>query len=79
MASNSKSPDLAVQFIEFLTTPDGQALLTSESGEFPVVAGAPLPAGLELLPNFKQSDFPLSDLGANQDEAQAIFDRAGWN
>ncbi len=79
VASTSKSPELAVQFIEFLATPEGQALLTSETKEFPVVAGVAYPEGLELLPDFQQSDFPLSDLGANQAEAQAIFDRAGWN
>jgi iron(III) transport system substrate-binding protein len=39
----------------------------------------PNPEGLELLTNFKQSDYPLTDLGTNQSEAQAIFDRAGWN
>ncbi len=79
VASTSTSPELAVQFIEFLTTPEGQALLTSETKEFPIVASAPLPEGLELLPGFKQSDYPLSELGTRQGEAQAIFDRAGWN
>ncbi|MBA3067938.1 MAG: extracellular solute-binding protein [Hyphomonas sp.] len=79
VSSTSRSPDLAVKFIEFLTTPDGQALLTSETKEYPIVASAPVPEGLELLANFKQSDFPLSELGAHQAEAQAIFDRAGWN
>jgi iron(III) transport system substrate-binding protein len=54
-------------------------MLTSETKEFPIVAGVEYPEGLELLPGFKQSDFPLSELGANQAEAQAIFDRAGWN
>lgn len=79
VAAHSKSPDLAVQFIEFLATPEGQALLTTETKEFPVVAGAAIPAGLEQIPGFKESDFPLSELGVHQPEAQAIFDRAGWN
>ncbi|MFN7169294.1 MAG: extracellular solute-binding protein, partial [Pannonibacter sp.] len=72
VASTSKSPELAVEFIEFLTTPEGQALLTSETKEFPIVASAPTPEGLELLPGFKQSDYPLSELGTRQAEAQAI-------
>lgn len=79
VAAHAKSPELALQFIEFLTTPEGQSLLTAETKEFPIIAGAPVPEGLEALPNFKQSDFPLSQLGENQPEAQAIFDRAGWN
>ena len=79
VAATSKSPDKAVAFIEFLASPEGQKMLTSETKEFPIVAGVEYPEGLELLPGFKQSDFPLSELGANQAEAQAIFDRAGWN
>ncbi|MBK8200522.1 MAG: extracellular solute-binding protein [Acidobacteria bacterium] len=79
VAATSKSPERAIRFIEFLVSPEGQTLLTAESKEYPVVAGVALPEGLDLLPNFKQGDFPLSDIGANQQEAQAIFDRAGWN
>lgn len=79
VAANSASPDLAIRFIEFLASPRGQELLTSETKEFPIVAGASMPEGLEQLPGFKESDFPLSDLGTHQAEAQAIFDRAGWN
>lgn len=79
VSASSKSPELAIQFIEFLATPEGQALLTSETKEYPVVAGAPNPEGLDILPGFKASEYPLSDLGRNQAEAQAIFDRAGWN
>jgi iron(III) transport system substrate-binding protein len=79
VTSTSKSPELAIQFIEFLASPEGQEMLTSETKEFPIVAGVPLPEGLEQLPEFKQSDYPLSELGAYQPEAQSIFDRAGWN
>lgn len=79
VASTSKSPELAIRFIEFLASPEGQQLLTTETKEFPVVAGTPVPEGLEVLPEFRQSDYPLSELGTNQGEAQAIFDRAGWN
>lgn len=79
VTSSSKNPEAAVKFIEFLATPEGQALLTSETKEFPIVAGAAIPEGLEALPEFKQSDFPLDQLGVHQPEAQAIFDRAGWN
>lgn len=79
VAANSRSPEAAVKFIEFLASPEGQALLTSETKEFPVVEGVAYPAGLEMLPGFKTSDYPLTELGTHQAEAQAIFDRAGWN
>ena len=79
VAANAPSKDLAVQFIEYLATARGQELLTTETKDVPVVAGAALPAGLEQITGFKESDFPLSELGTHQAEAQAIFDRAGWN
>ncbi len=79
VSATSKSPETALRFIEFLASPQGQALLTAETKEYPIVAGVPLPAGLEALPAFRESDFPLAKLGSYQAEAQAIFDRAGWN
>ena len=79
VAANAPSRDLAIQFIEYLATPHGQELLSTETKDFPVVAGATTPAGLEQVSGFKESDFPLSELGSHQPEAQAIFDRAGWN
>lgn len=79
VAANAPSPELAVQFLEFLATTRGQELLTTETKDFPVVAGAAIPEGLEHLPGFDVSDFPLDQLGVHQAEAQAAFDRAGWN
>ncbi len=79
VASTAPNPDNAVKFIEWLATTPGQEMLTAETKEFPVVAGAARPEGLDLLPGFKESDFSLTGLGPLQGEAQAIFDRAGWN
>ena len=79
VAANAPSPDLAIQFIEYLATPKGQEMLTTENKDLPIVAGSALPAGLEQINGFKESDFPLTELGTHQAEAQAIFDRAGWN
>jgi iron(III) transport system substrate-binding protein len=79
VASHAPNPESAVRFIEFLTTPEGQRLLTTETKEYPILAGAPLPEGLEQLPEFRASDFPLDALGRHQAEAQSIYDRAGWH
>ena len=79
VAAHAPNKENAVRFIEWLATPEGQQLLTSETKEFPMIAGVPLPEGLDALPDFKQSQFPLQQLGENQAEAQAIYDRAGWN
>ena len=79
VGAHAPNKDNAIRFIEWLATPEGQKLLTSETKEFPMIAGVPLPEGLDALPDFKQSQFPLQQLGENQAEAQAIYDRAGWN
>lgn len=79
VAATAPHPENAIQFIEWLATPTGQALLTTETKEYPVLAGAGRPEGLDMLPRFKESDFALTGLGPLQGEAQAIFDRAGWN
>ena len=79
LAAHAGNRENAVRFIEWLTTPAGQAMLVTETKEFPIVAEATLPVGLEQLPEFVESTFPLNQLGENQNEAQAIYDRAGWN
>ncbi|MCL4131996.1 UNVERIFIED_CONTAM: hypothetical protein GTU68_005196 [Idotea baltica] len=79
IAANAPNKANAVRFIEFLATPEGQQLLTTETKEFPIIAGVTLPAGVEKLPTFNESDINLSLLGAHQSEAQTIYDNAGWN
>lgn len=79
IAKNAPDRDNAARFLEWLATADGQGWLTKETREFPIVAGVDMPEGLDALPAFRQSDFPLDELGAHQAEAQEIYDRAGWN
>ncbi|MEL7447530.1 MAG: extracellular solute-binding protein, partial [Pseudomonadota bacterium] len=79
VAANAPNPAGAVAFIEFLATPEGQALLVAETKEFPVLESVPLPDGLDALPAFLESNIQLSDLGAQQSEAQRIFTQAGWD
>lgn len=71
--------ELAEEFIAFLLTETGQSYLTRETKELPLIAGAPLPAGVENLPAFTASDTALDIYGQNQAEAQRLFDLAGWN
>ena len=80
VAAHAPHKEAAIQFLEWLTSEEGQFLLTTETKEIPLVPGAEQPAGLDRLPpEFKESVFPLNTLGENQAEAQAIYDRAGWN
>lgn len=79
MAANAPNPENARKLIDFLTTPEGQAMLVTETREFPVVDGATLPDGLEALEPGAESDLPLARLGELQADAQVLYDRAGWN
>ncbi len=79
MARHAPSPEAARRFIEYLLSQEGQAMLVSETREFPIVEGVTLPAGLDTLPEFTRSDLDLGELGETQATAQRLFDRAGWN
>lgn len=80
LAANAPNPDAARQFIEYLTSAEGQTQLVTETREVPIVEGARPPEGLDRLPDtIDESDLPLSVLGENQAEAQRLYDRAGWN
>lgn len=78
LAANAKNKDNAIAFMEFLASPEGQAMLVTETKELPMVTGIPRPAGLESLPDFETSNISLTTFGENQSKAQIIYDRAGW-
>ncbi|MEO1407589.1 MAG: extracellular solute-binding protein, partial [Pseudomonadota bacterium] len=79
IAANAPNVEAAMAFLEFLVTQDGQELLVSETKEFPMVEGVPLPDGLDELPDYIESAVALTKLGENQATAQTLYDRAGWN
>ena len=79
LAANAGNKQAALDFIEFLLTPEGQARLVDETKEIPVVDSADRPTGLDLIPDFEDSETPLNTFGERQAEAQRIFDEAGWN
>lgn len=79
LAAHAKNKDQALQFIEYLMSAEGQAMLVDETKEIPVNPEAHRPEGLELVPEVSESDMPLRVFGENQAEAQRIFDKAGWN
>ncbi len=79
IAATADDTGMAGDFIAFLLSPEGQALLTVETRELPIVAGLALPEGVEALPAFVASQTPLDVFGENQAEAQRLYDLAGWD
>lgn len=68
----------AIQFIEFLTSPEAQKLFAEGNDEYPVVANAPLPEPLKAFGTFKTDVVNVSAYGRNSPEAVKIADRVGW-
>ena len=68
----------AVKFIEFLVSPQAQALLFEGNPEYPVVAGVALPPVLQQLGSFSEDKLNPAVFGRNNGEALKLADRGGW-
>lgn len=78
VARHAANRDGAIKFLEFMTTPEAQAIFAGGNNEYPAAIDAPVPAPLQPYANFKADPLPVSVYGARQAEAQAVFDEAGW-
>jgi iron(III) transport system substrate-binding protein len=68
----------AVKFLEYLATPEAQAVWAVANYEYPVVEGVELPDVLKQWGKFKADDVNATKFGENNREAVRIMDRAGW-
>jgi len=78
VAANAPNRANAVRFLEYLTTPEAQAILAEANNEYPAVQGANVPAALRPYADFRPAALPVAVYGRRQAEAQALFDQAGW-
>jgi iron(III) transport system substrate-binding protein len=75
---HARNKDNALRLLEFMVSPEAQAIIAEMNDEYPVAAGVTLPAALAELGPFKEENVPFDALGAHQGEAQRLFDEAGW-
>jgi iron(III) transport system substrate-binding protein len=69
----------AIQFLEYLSSPQAQAYFADGNNEWPVVKGAGTAnAALAALGTPKFENVPVSTIGKNQIAAQRILDRVGY-
>ena len=66
----------AIKFLEYLTSDDAQRIFAEGNNEYPVVGDTTGP--IALLGTFREDAINATVLGANQELAVKIFDRAGW-
>lgn len=78
VARNAPHKANAEAMLKFLISKEAQTAFAELNDEFPVRAGVPAAGAVQALGSFKESDLPLNALGANQAQAQAIFDAVGW-
>ena len=79
VARYARNKAAAVQFLEYLASPQAQGYFANGNNEWPTVAGTTLsnPA-LEALGKFKAETVPTSVIGMNQVKVQQILDRVGY-
>jgi iron(III) transport system substrate-binding protein len=78
VAANAPNPALAQRFLEFMLEPAQQEILSAGSYEYPILAEAAHPEGLDALGVFREEEINVSEIGARQAEASRIFDAVGW-
>jgi iron(III) transport system substrate-binding protein len=78
VVATSRNRDNAVAFLEFLTSDVAQAVFAQGSSEYPMVAGTPLDPVLAGFGSFREDTLNAARYGANNAQALAIMDRAGW-
>lgn len=79
LAKHSPNKDNALKLAEFLTSSEGQTILTQGSYEFPVNAAANMPEMLMDWKNFKAQPIDIAGFGRFHKQAEEIFEKVGWN
>jgi iron(III) transport system substrate-binding protein len=68
----------AVQFLEYLVSPEAQRIFAESNNEYPVVEGVAIDSVVAGFGEFKADTLNASVFGRNNPEALRITDRAGW-
>ncbi|CAH1197597.1 Iron uptake protein A1 [Paenibacillus plantiphilus] len=78
LAKYAKNKENAIKLVEFMTSKEGQTILTQGSFEFPVNEEADMPQFLKQWGKFKSQHVPYSALSIYNRKAIEIFQAAGW-
>ncbi|HJR21954.1 MAG TPA: Fe(3+) ABC transporter substrate-binding protein [Dongiaceae bacterium] len=78
VAKYSPNKDNAIKFLEFMISPEAQAIFAGANFEYPVRDGAEQAAVIASWGDFKEDEINVVELGKNNAEAVKLMDRAGW-
>lgn len=70
--------DLALEFLEYLVSPEAQRIFAESNHEYPVVDGVAIDSVVSGFGDFKADSLNAAVFGQNNPEALRITDRAGW-
>lgn len=78
VVKNSKNRQNAIRFLEYLASPEAQAVFARGNNEYPVRDGINVDPVLASLGKFKEDRLNAGTYGRNNNQALRIMDRAGW-
>jgi iron(III) transport system substrate-binding protein len=79
IARNAPNRENAVRLLEFLVSPEAQAIYARANFEYPVLAGAEVDPIIASLGELKPDPLPLHDIGAHRKEASTLVDKVGFD
>lgn len=74
----SPNKEAAIQFLEFLSGPEAQAIFAQSNNEYPVLAGAEIDSVVASFGSFKEDTLNAASIGRVTPDALMVMDRAGW-
>ena len=79
VAKNAPNKENAVKLMEFLVSPEAQAIYASANYEYPVLPGAEIDPIIAELGELKIDPLPLSAVGEHRQEASELVDKVGFD
>ena len=78
LAAHAPNRENAVKFLEFLASPEAQAIVSQSNFEFPAVADAAPAEAVAPYAGFKANPMSVARYGVHQAQAQSMISAAGW-
>ncbi|MEM8804889.1 MAG: Fe(3+) ABC transporter substrate-binding protein [Cyanobacteria bacterium P01_G01_bin.38] len=78
VVAGAPNEENAIAFLEFLVSPEAQAVFAEGNNEYPVVDGVEIDPIVAELGDFKVDEVNVAAYGRNNPEVIKLSDRAGW-
>jgi iron(III) transport system substrate-binding protein len=78
VVTTAPNPENAIQFLEYLTTPEAQQIFANNNNEYPAVIEVEASEVVRELGTFKESPLQVDTYGEKNPDAVKLMDSAGW-